>query len=32
MVAVMTELLEKAVLAARKLPSDAQDDIARVIL
>jgi hypothetical protein len=28
----MTELLEKALLAARKLPSDAQDDIARVIL
>lgn len=28
----MTELLEKALEAARKLPSDAQDDIARVVL
>jgi len=28
----MTELLEKAVEAARKLPSDAQDEIARVVL
>lgn len=28
----MTELLEKALEAARKLPADAQDDIARVVL
>jgi hypothetical protein len=28
----MTELLEKAVEAVRKLPSDAQDEIARVVL
>ena len=28
----MTELLEKALEAARKLPSDTQDDIARVVL
>jgi len=29
---VMTELLEKAIAAARKLTSDEQDDIARAIL
>ena len=28
----MTKLLDKAVAAARKLPADAQDDIARVLL
>jgi predicted transcriptional regulator len=28
----MTELLEKAVEAARKLPSDTQDEIARIVL
>ena len=28
----MTELLEKALEAARKLPTDAQDEIARVVL
>ena len=28
----MTRLLEHAIAAANKLPSDAQDDIARVIL
>jgi hypothetical protein len=28
----MTDLLEKAVEAARKLPSDAQDEIARIVL
>jgi hypothetical protein len=28
----MTRLLEHAIAAARNLPSDAQDDIARVIL
>ena len=28
----MTKLLEKALEAARKLPSDAQDEIARIVL
>ncbi|MEA2896162.1 MAG: hypothetical protein QOJ84_1777 [Bradyrhizobium sp.] len=28
----MTELLDRALEAARSLPSDAQDDIARVVL
>lgn len=28
----MTDLLDKALEVARKLPSDAQDDIARVVL
>jgi hypothetical protein len=30
--AVMTKLLDRALEAARGLPSDAQDDIARVVL
>jgi hypothetical protein len=29
---VMTKLLEQALQVARRLPSDAQDDIARVVL